>query len=958
MKKVVMFLIIIFIYFGFVQNVYADVDYQVDSIEFNSSGSVTVKGWALIPEVDNYGGYTTRIYVSLVKRNGGQVLQTVNEYGGLVYSGGDTYGTNVGKTGSNDFCYIRTCYKANGTVTNPANMFNEDWTYTENHPNYEFKNGCVYRNSYFTATFDRITLADLADDFYISITIKDRRDYYAFDVCSTDSSLRASASDIISRGSARLGGDTSSWAGRYEVGSEYSSQTATVTKSISSCSFDGTSCNGNETQITSASGIVYNVKNQGSIFSVKAENESLESSGFTTANDKLVYQISQMRINNNGSIYLSGYAYIDGQNNYGGVLTDIKVIAVGGDGQQVSANVGYRRGYYDNISFQNGDKCWERLCNGAEDAFGERRFARGDACFKYNINFIANFNGNDIKSLVTSGEIKFKIAIDYDTVYGSQPNLAAKCTDNNTYTNSNAYLLHNIYSGYTAVRNNHLEKNIVLNKFEMNYHGNYNLFIGYQDFDLGNSNNEYNMYVDGENVPFRVDVRRNSDPIKLIFDEDRIGDLDAADKHLNLVCDVGDKFVSINSKTKHTVTVPVSYNQIEDGCSVTGSSSISADYYMVQSSDLTYSVDKGPIYAGGGFKFGIDFTNTVRWYYGRRVDECKNIDVSGIKGTCKSCSICGSHSCPTESNPDRTCCNSCEHCGCETGERLPDQCSALGLEAAKELYEDKIPRDGVYDNEQVEDVTNVDLPSDSNSVKNMDNRDNDVGEWTCDSVVDSNGSPVNVSSTWHPGEERILVCRHELPNSYITRSSADVVYFDPSDSASYIDGNKKYYIPLKWPGDIDFELLSKSTQLSTVTTVNFSADYKCDIDVEQALYNLEEGGFKFIYRPIDLNNPFPGPSYGDYREMKSNWANWIEDNPNGLVNNYSKEYSVNLMIDDIREISKMPFNYNERLVNYGDRLGYIDHSIKNDGTSNFIRDDFSNLFNLEHPSYFGLGSGN
>ena len=77
-----------------------------------------------------------------------------------------------------------------------------------------------------------------------------------------------------------------------------------------------------------------------------------------------------------------------------------------------------------------------------------------------------------------------------------------------------------------------------------------------------------------------------------------------------------------------------------------------------------------------------------------------------------------------------------------------------------------------------------------------------------------------------------------------------------ADTTDYLEKGGMRFIPLKWPNG-SFPLKATLGVLSTVKDVDFSVDYTCNIDVVQRYYKLDDGGFYFFYRPIDINNPFP-----------------------------------------------------------------------------------------------------
>ena len=83
-------------------------------------------------------------------------------------------------------------------------------------------------------------------------------------------------------------------------------------------------------------------------------------------------------------------------------------------------------------------------------------------------------------------------------------------------------------------------------------------------------------------------------------------------------------------------------------------------------------------------------------------------------------------------------------------------------------------------------------------------------------------------------------------------------------------------------------------------------DTSCDIDVEERLYNSGESNkakYKFIYRPISVNNPFPNRNAG------ANWYEWWSgsNNKDRLKKSYSDsslQYQIELNPSSIKKIKE------------------------------------------------------
>jgi len=113
-----------------------------------------------------------------------------------------------------------------------------------------------------------------------------------------------------------------------------------------------------------------------------------------------------------------------------------------------------------------------------------------------------------------------------------------------------------------------------------------------------------------------------------------------------------------------------------------------------------------------------------------------------------------------------------------------------------------------------------------------------------------------------------------------------------------------------------------------------------------------DNSFGFIYRPIDLYDPFP------LRNPGSNWYYWYKG-PNASANKHRLENTYNLTENSAR------LNYSvhldaahlTRIKEYNDQVEtYLDDSINNDGTSDFFKVEKSGV-PLE-PKTNGIQGGN
>lgn len=157
--------------------------------------------------------------------------------------------------------------------------------------------------------------------------------------------------------------------------------------------------------------------------------------------------------------------------------------------------------------------------------------------------------------------------------------------------------------------------------------------------------------------------------------------------------------------------------------------------------------------------------------------------------------------------------------------------------------------------------------------------------------------------------------------------------------------NNKYYTSLDDKGTYNIELTIKGMDRLTESSTkkdseennqSWTGSWKkkfnnCSIEVYSLLAEPTTSKtlkYKPIYRPIDLNNPFPDRNAG------VNWYEWykIPNNKKRLEESYSKlQYQITL---DIQTVAK--------IKNYNSNHNYLDwDGINSDGESNFIDTYFS-----------------
>ena len=354
------------------------------------------------------------------------------------------------------------------------------------------------------------------------------------------------------------------------------------------------------------------------------------------------------------------------------------------------------------------------------------------------------------------------------------------------------------------------------------------------------------------------------------------------------------------------------------GCSG-GSATVEATINISQTGELKFNLDRGPIYSGGGFTFDIVYNNSAIWNYSSGgYKGCPSITV-GYKGTCSRR--------VKKDNPDGTFTFVTEHYSCCKSKTVKSPDCQNDAD-----YEEFIEK-AVANKYQGLDESNatVTMP-DSNSVGGGNN--NKTGVWECEGP--------DLGSRWAPNTKLNSTCKFTLYDAYIEKNSSKVFY-NISGGNKYLEQGAMYFIPLKYPTGL-FPVNVSLSKLSSITNMKWSATYECDVNCQQKLYDLEEGGYLYYFRPISLTDPFPN------RDPGVNWINWISDRKNKerLEDTYSTqnnlEYTVTLTLDDINAIKEHNAN-SER--------GYLDYSININGDSSFIQS--SNVFILGNPNYSGLG---
>lgn len=293
------------------------------------------------------------------------------------------------------------------------------------------------------------------------------------------------------------------------------------------------------------------------------------------------------------------------------------------------------------------------------------------------------------------------------------------------------------------------------------------------------------------------------------------------------------------------------------------------DVKLDQTATLTNILTPTKIYQGGGIKLGFMYYNTVKWKFSD--DEQYGNDDSEIRG----------------------------------------------------LLESKLKKLDELENDIVVEVY---LKDENGKKYNIDNiqkkctRDDDNREFEEDKTVTT-------------------TCTFLLPKSIVDLGTGKVTYKNSPGQGI----KNEYYTPITYTGELSLEAtISNIGVLKDVDnwTNNWKLTYdgenddSCKVNVTSRLYKPDQSNkYAFIYRPIDINNPFPNRNAG------VNWYDWysIPANKERLKSSYSKEeYQVIL---DNQSVSKIK-EYNKNNNNYLDWKGINEETEKSDFINNYFKDNY------------------
>lgn len=230
------------------------------------------------------------------------------------------------------------------------------------------------------------------------------------------------------------------------------------------------------------------------------------------------------------------------------------------------------------------------------------------------------------------------------------------------------------------------------------------------------------------------------------------------------------------------------------------------------------------------------------------------------------------------------------------------------------------------------DGNSYDLSTDVGQGKALTSTKNNYTTGITGNVSDGNLSMDDVMGTAN-------VMQSSINQACINRHTGMVRYIENGNcSDDEVDGGHKYYVPLKWSPtkDGDFKFHIHSGNISTIATSKLDAD--CPVKVNQKLYDDEEGGgYKFIYRPVDLAKPtttvFPS------RKPGANWVVFKNTSKADGTGAYDKamkrnktEYFATLNSAAIQNIKNINEEYLAKNMYYNSL-----NTIHKDGTSTILQ---------------------
>ncbi len=397
---------------------------------------------------------------------------------------------------------------------------------------------------------------------------------------------------------------------------------------------------------------------------------------------------------------------------------------------------------------------------------------------------------------------------------------------------------------------------------------------------------------------------------------------DNCDVSISSSCNNSTNVIS-NCQSKESVTV-TDYS----GAPSIGSKKVSANikYNVKQDISMSNILTPTTTYAGAGFKFGVMYYNSFTWSKEEPTYSCSEYErvlVSSTTDIDYSASwVCtgyrteeGREEC-AKTNPRPTVTvnkyeNQWVSSSCSSGY---DSLKSSALSSMENSFKAKIKKSDDFENG-------------ISFVSNVNGSNLDIYNKECNYEEDKENKKIKMS------------CIFYLPNYSISNYTGKVSY----NNISYPNRglNNKYYTPIAWSeGKNPYTVMAKIDGLNGLkessigTWSEWDTDLSCAINL-YPLLGIPKGisyKYLFIYRPIDLNNPFPNRNAG------MNWYDWYNNSQNKdrLEKSYNKlQYQITLDSKLVSEIKK----YNKNELNNG---GYLDwKTIDELGNSSFVDEYFN-----------------
>ncbi len=175
----------------------------------------------------------------------------------------------------------------------------------------------------------------------------------------------------------------------------------------------------------------------------------------------------------------------------------------------------------------------------------------------------------------------------------------------------------------------------------------------------------------------------------------------------------------------------------------------------------------------------------------------------------------------------------------------------------------------------------------------------------------------------------------------------NITYGNACNPENQISGRRKYFVPIKWPEEDPFKFWITNANVSIIKNMNWQLDIDCGVNCEQRIYEdpkHNDFSYKFIYRPINLSDPFPNRNAG------KNWTYFMnsEEAKTTELKRDRLEYHAFFTKADISNL-KASITSNR---NYSDL-----RTIQPNGYSNELGNMISNGYNIEkvNAEYDALG---